>query len=267
MSSLTFNKAYEECGEYFPDGTPNKEGKRQRGMMKVVILAAMYGMQPYTIAESLSIDVKKAKQLYTTFFKTFGGVRQYIDATWEFARQNGYVETLLGQRRNIPDALLADYEFSYVGGGLDPFTGKYEREPDYEVSGRYTRLLRRCWHKRDKDELIAQALQEGIIITDNGWKLNRAKNQAINATIQGTAAQMSKLAKIAVSEDKQLADWGYELICMVHDELIGEAPAENAFKCKDRVSEIMKAVLPLDIPIAVDGIVADRWYGEELKGE
>lgn len=77
---------------------------------------------------------------------------------------------------------------------------------------------------------------------------------------------MSKLAMIAIHNDLLLTEWGYRMLIPVHDEIIGEAPLENAKKCADRVCELMiqAAASKISVPMKVDAEITERWYGKEV---
>ena len=68
IASICFHKKYEDCKEFFPDGTVNKEGKRVRGIMKAIVLGIMYGKEPDSIAKDLGISKKDANETYNSFF-------------------------------------------------------------------------------------------------------------------------------------------------------------------------------------------------------
>ena len=99
---------------------------------------------------------------------------------------------------------------------------------------------------------------------DNGAKIADAQRQCVNARIQGSAADMSKLAMILVGNDERLKELGFRLLVPVHDELIAECPEENVKECSERFAMLMSqaAESRLTIPIKCDVEVTKRWYGE-----
>ena len=119
-----------------------------------------------------------------------------------------------------------------------------------------------------KAEIIRTGKEvDGIIITDNGGKIADAQRQCVNARIQGSAADMTKLAMILVHNDKRLNELGFRLLIPVHDELIGECPKGHAKECRQRFSELMSkaAESRLEIPIKCDVEVTEQWYGKEVE--
>ena len=130
---------------------------------------------------------------------------------------------------------------------------------------KYTRLLNRAYFGQRR-KIFEQANAEGIWIEDNTRLKQDAIRQVVNARIQGSAADMSKLAMIKVGTDKQLKEWGFRLLIPVHDELIGECPKENAKKCAERFAYLMStAADKLTIPISCDVEITEKWYGERVE--
>ena len=96
--------------------------------------------------------------------------------------------------------------------------------------------------KKNLDEINnikSNAKREKVSIQDNSGYISRAERQCVNARIQGGAATMSKIAMRKVYDSKELRDLGFSLLLQVHDELIGECPAENAEKVADLLTGIM----------------------------
>lgn len=82
-----------------------------------------------------------------------------------------------------------------------------------------------------------------------------------------SSADLTKLAMIKVHNDPQLKEWGFKLILTIHDELMGECPKENAFKCSERLSKLMceTAENALEgFPFKSDACINIRWYGNEV---
>ena len=127
------------------------------------------------------------------------------------------------------------------------------------------RKLRNCRFSQ-KRAVFEEAAKEGIHIIDNGGKIADASRQCVNARIQGSAADMSKLAMILVNNDTKLKELGFRLLIPVHDELIGECPEENAKQCADRFAQLMSeaAKSRLDMPIKCDVEITKAWYGESV---
>ena len=281
IAALSFNTTYENCLEFRTDGTTNPDGKNRRQQAKSILLGVLYGRGVPSIAEQLGTTTKKAQAIKDSVFKGFPAIPNFEKDSLEMAYELGYVTTLWGRKRRLPDLQLDEYEFSYKDGiapdddplnfdSMNPPEGE-EMEVPEDIQKTYLKKLNKAWGKQRAD-IIRDAKENGIIITDNTLKIADAQRQCVNARIQGSAADMSKLAMILVGNDKQLKEWGFRLLIPVHDELIGECPKENAIKCKERFAQLMSQAAggKLTIPISCDVETTDRWYGapfsdDELK--
>ncbi|MGQ9523731.1 MAG: DNA polymerase I [Armatimonadota bacterium] len=175
-----------------------------RRRAKAVNFAVLYGMTDYGLSRELGIPVSAAREFINSYFTRFPKVKEYISAVQEDARQKGYVCTLLGRRRYIPEI---------------------------KSSNRNTRSF--------------------------------AERAAVNSPIQGTAADIMKLAMIRV--DKRLrGDNGLaRLLLQVHDELLFEAPSEEAPALCEAVRDEMSRAFPLDVPLKVDVKRGPNWSDME----
>lgn len=285
IASLSFNTTYENCLEFRPDGTTNPDGKNRRSQAKSILLGVLYGRGVPSIAEQLGTSTKKAQAIKDSVFKGFPAIPQFEKDSLKMAEELGYVTTLWGRKRRLPDLQLPEYEFSWKDGAppdddlldfeddlsFDKETGMpvpQDYEVPEELQQKYLRKLCQCWGKQ-KRQIFAQAANEGIIIKDNGAKIADAERQCVNARIQGSAADMSKLAMILVGNDKRLKELGFKLLIPVHDELIAECPEENVKECSERFASLMSeaAKSRLSIPIKCDVEITKQWYGEKLKYE
>lgn len=271
IASLSFNRKYEDCLEFYSDGTTNKEGKNYRTQAKSILLGILYGRGIASIAEQLKVSKEKAQQIKDSVFKGFPAIADFEKDSLKMAREKGFVTTLWGRKRRLPDLQLDEFEFSYAEGGkssgdvLD-FDDDILTEVPENICNYYYNKLKRCYGA-GKRKIIQQALEKDeIVIKDNGGKIADAQRQCVNARIQGSAADMSKLAMITVGTDKRLKELGFRLLIPVHDELIGECPLENAKECKERFALLMSkaAENKLTIPISCDVTVTKNWYGEEV---
>src|SRR5258707_8955481 len=172
----------------------------QRRYAKVINFGLIYGMSAFGLAAQLGIE-RSAAQLYMDrYFARYPGVAEYMRATREKARTQGYVETVLGRRLWLPE-----------------------------------------------------------IRSGNGMRRQGAERAAINAPMQGTAADLVKLAMIAVQrwiEEQMLAT---KLVMQVHDELVLEVPDAELDRVKAEVERLMMGVAELDVPLVVDAGVGDNW--------
>ena len=276
IASFIYHVPYEDCKEFFPDGTTNPEGKKRRQSVKNVILGLMYGRGTKAIADQLNCSIKEAQKVVDKFFNSFPSIQNFVESTQNNAHRNGYVETVWGRKRRLPDMLLDGYEFSYIEGkepfGFDPldFNAKLDdgpKEVDVATKKKYTKLLSNAYGWKAKQNIINQAINEGISIKDNGGKIADASRQCVNSIIQGTSADITKYAMIAIGRDEKLNELGFKLLLQVHDEVIGECPRENAKQCADRLCEVMvNAALDIvDIPMKCDAEITECWYGPEVE--
>lgn len=271
IASIAFNRNYEDCLEFNKDGTTNKEGKERRTQAKSILLGINYGRGVASIAEQLKCEKEKAQQIKDSVFKGFPAIPKFEKESKDMAKYLGYVTTLWGRKRRLPDMSLPEYEF-YWKDGVAPDNDVLDFDdnivitevPD-NIKNEYLNKLHKAkfW---DKKNVIQEASVEGIRIVDNGSKIANAERQCVNARIQGSAADLSKLAMIKVGTDDRLRELGFRLLIPVHDELIGECPIENAKECKERFAHLMEeaAVGKLTIPISCDVASSYAWYGEEV---
>lgn len=171
---------------------------------KTINFGLIYGMGPQKLARELNISLAQAKDFMSRYFERLQGLKQFYEGVEEQAREQGYVTTLAGRRRPLPD-----------------------------------------------------------IEAENTQARSLARRQAINTLIQGSAADIIKLAMLAVNADPLLRDLDTRLLLQVHDELLLEVPAENAEEAGKRVAELMANVKPggnlLDVPLVVDWGAASNW--------
>ena len=274
IAALSFNTTYDNCLEFRPDGTTNPEGKNRRTQAKSILLGVLYGRGVPSIAEQLHTTTKKAQAIKDSVFKGFPAIPKFEKDSLEMAEELGYVTTLWGRKRRLPDLQLEEYEFKWKDGvphdedllDFDDMNVPEVKEVPEEIQKYYLKKLRKVWGSQ-KRQIFEEANAEGIWIIDNGGKIADAERQCVNARIQGSAADMSKLAMIKVGRDKKLQEWGFRLLIPVHDELIGECPEENAKKCAERFAKLMSeaAESKLTIPIKCDVEITRAWYGERVE--
>ena len=175
--------------------------RAQRDRVKQVNYGIPYGISAFGLAQRLRIGNKEAQTLIDQYRQSYPQVIQFLDGLMEEARDRGYVETLLGRRRYVPQIT--------------------SRNPN--------------------DRAYAERI-------------------AVNMPIQGTQADMIKIAMIAIHDGLAAVSEGARMILQVHDELVFEVPEGDVEAVSAFVSEQMKAALPLgDVPIVVEVGVADNW--------
>jgi DNA polymerase-1 len=172
-----------------------------RGRAKAINFGIVYGMGPRRLSMQTGISMSEAKEFIAAYFETYPGVKEFQDECKRMAREEGYVQTLLGRRRYI---------------------------------------------------------QEEILSSNRQVQVN-AENVAINTPIQGTAADLIKVAMIGI--DRRLRNEGLasRMIIQVHDELVLEVPDEEDEKVRNLVTEGMESALELDVPIVVDMGEGRNW--------
>ncbi len=167
---------------------------------KAVNFGIVYGISDFGLARNLDIPVKRAAEYIRRYFERFPGVRAYMDGIIAKAKADGFVTTLLGRRRYLPELKSNNYNVRSFG-----------------------------------------------------------ERAALNTPIQGTAADIIKLAMIDVH--KKLLDGGYRsrLILQVHDELIIDAAQDEVSAVSALLKESMETAYPLDVPVVAQPAVGDNW--------
>ena len=182
-------------------GVPQSEVTPQmRRSAKAVNFGIVYGISPFSLSQDIGVTVAEAKEYMDKYFAHYAGVRAYMDAVVEQAREQGFVSTLYGRRRWVPELKSSNFNTRSFG-----------------------------------------------------------ERVALNAPIQGTAADIIKVAMIRV-RDRLLAE-GLKgrLVLQVHDELIVECPQEEAEAVQRLVKEEMEAVVSLPVPLVADTAAGKSW--------
>jgi DNA polymerase-1 len=171
-----------------------------RRLAKTVNFGVIYGMSGYGLEQATEFSRDEAEKFIAAYFDRFPGVRTYMDKTKEQARQSGYVQTILGRRRYIPDI------------------------------NSHNRMIRES-----------------------------AERMAINMPVQGTSADIIKVAMLHL--DKEMAQRCLEskLILQVHDELIFEVPQAELPVMQDIVPHLMANAIKLSVPVQVDIKIGCTW--------
>ena len=167
---------------------------------KAVNFGIIYGMSAFGLAERLKISRSEASQIIKNYFKEYVGIQNYIDSQVNFAKDNGFVETMLGRHRYLRD----------VNSG-------------------------------------------------NSVVRNFAERNAINAPIQGSSADMIKIAMIEIDKEMTARDMKSKMILQVHDELVFDVYKEELEMIQEIVRDKMLNALPLSIPIEVNLNTGENW--------
>ena len=182
-------------------GVPQEEvTPLMRRSAKAVNFGIVYGISPFSLSQDIGVTVQQAKEYMDKYFAHYAGVRAYMDGVVEQAKKDGYVSTLFGRRRWVPELKSSNFNTRSFG-----------------------------------------------------------ERVALNAPIQGTAADIIKLAMIRV-RDRLLRD-GLKgrLVLQVHDELIVECPEEEAEAVCALVKEEMEAVVSLPVSLLADTGSGKTW--------
>ncbi len=180
---------------------PDEVTADQRRTAKVVNFGIMYGAGPFRMAQELDITIQEGRELINRYFNTYPGIRLFVDRLLHQARQDGYVSTLLGRRRNVPG------------------------------------LMSKNQRLRMADERMA-----------------------VNAPIQGTAAELIKIAMIKIHHRLKADGFRAKMILQVHDELLFETPEEELERLRTMVVREMETALELSVPLKVDTGYGPTWY-------
>lgn len=179
--------------------------REMRYAAKEINFGVLYGMGAYGLAWRAGIPQWQAKEFIQKYFEEFSGVKKYVDETLKFAKKNGYVETLYGRRRYIPELQASNFQLRSAG-----------------------------------------------------------ERMAVNMPIQGTAADLMKLAMISVYERLE-KEYGVEftdgvkMILQVHDEIVLEVREGLADEVAKRVKDAMEEVSTLKVPVEVHVGTGKRW--------
>lgn len=274
IAAVAFNTTYEECLEKRPNGELYLEGKERRGQAKVIVLGICYGRQIPSIAEQLKCSIDEAQLIYDKVTKSFPGLLRAQDESAKMAHDKGYVETLWGRRRHLSVMMHDPYEFRYKDGcnpdfdPFDPDSSSDSSELSETAKKKYLGDLMSLKWRKDKNEYIQGLEAQGIEVKDYSYQIAEQSRKCLNARIQGSAADMSKLAMIEIDKDPRLKKLDCYLLLMIHDEVICECPIENHKEAIIYIKEDMEKVAShLPVPFASDPETAPCWYGAEVDVE
>lgn len=277
IASVSFHRAYEDCLEFYLDENgnkttkTNKEGKEYRGRAKSILLGVLYGRGTDSVAEQLHCSTDEAQAIKDSVFQGFPAIKRFEQDSLKMARELGYVTTVCGRKRRLPDLQLDEYEFKWKKGFSNPYDDPLDFDnlvdnsvPD-EICDYYWNKLQNSSYK-NRNKVLAEADKDGIEIINNKTKIGNATRQCVNARIQGSAADLTKLAMIDLFANERLKELGFKLLIPVHDEVIAECPEENAKECATLLAGIMSKAAEkiLEMPIKCDVVCSKAWYGEEI---
>lgn len=270
IASKAFHVPYEDCREFRPDGTTNKEGKDRRTRAKSILLGVLYGRGIDSIAEQLKCSPDEARDIKESVFKGFPAIKQFEADSIKMSQDYGFVTTICGRKRRLPSMMLPDFEIKWVGG-VAPDDDPLGFDDEVEATTEVPEALQKKWLTKvrnakpwDRRKIYESANAEGLWIIDH--TRDKDVTKVVNARIQGSAADLTKAAMIALHNDARLKELGFRMLIPVHDEIIAECPEENAKECSELLAKTMcdAASVILDMPIKCDVEITKAWYGEPV---
>lgn len=283
IASLAFQVPYENCLEFHPvTHEYQPEGKQRRSVSKVLVLGLNYGMSVASIGQDIyggddSIPddekTKKAQEVFDAVMTGFPELNNAIKATQYKARTLGYTETMTGRRRYHPDMQLPYFEFKPMDGytnpdidPLDPDTLKNREQIPQRIVDQLTKELSGYKYRGQVYKRIRQLKEEHIEVIDNTSKIEEASRKCWNAVVQGSAADLTKMAILKLSNNPEWRKIHGTFLCPVHDELIVEVPYVYRHEGAAILKESMEqagAFLPFTISCDIEQTF--RWYGLSVK--
>ena len=174
--------------------------REQRSNAKTVNFGIIYGVSAFGLSQQTDLSRKEAKALIDTYYETYPTLRAYISNQVEFAKEHGYVETLLGRRRYLKNINSANS--------------------------------------------IVRAADE---------------RNAVNAPIQGSAADIIKIAMINIQKILKEGNYKSKMLLQVHDELVFDIHKEELETLKSIIKHEMENAYKISIPLTVDMDMGDNW--------
>lgn len=211
MASIVFDMPYEACTKHGAHGD-------LRNQMKSIVLGLNYDMGLRSLAKDIGKSVQETKAIYEKFFEKCPKVKEFRQHNLEFAKKYGYVKTVLGRKRYFSDIHKPDFECDVP-----------------EVLA----VINRLRSEQAISKLISDAAKEGIKIIDRRSRKVVESRQVVNSIIQGSAADMTKLAMVQACKDERLKALGCKILLQIHDEIIAEFPDENAEEGGRILAELM----------------------------
>jgi len=174
--------------------------REQRSHAKTVNFGIVYGVSAFGLSNQTSLSRAESKDLIDAYYVTYPRLKAYIQEQVEFARENGYVQTILGRRRYLKD-----------------------------------------------------------INSQNAMVRGGAERNAVNAPIQGSAADIIKIAMINIHKRLIAENWKSKMLLQVHDELVFDVHNSELEKIKPMIKEEMEGAFTLNVPLIVDMGVGENW--------
>lgn len=179
---------------------PDEVTPEMRRVAKTVNFGVIYGMSDYGLEQATEFNREEATQFIALYFERYPKVKEYIEKTKEQARKSGYVQTVMGRRRFIPEI----------------------NSPNRQIR-------------------------------------EAAERMAINAPVQGTSADIIKVAMVNVHREMKKRNLESKMLLQIHDELLFEVPQKEIEKMKSLVAEIMPEAIKLCVPLKIDIKLGKNW--------
>ena len=174
--------------------------REQRGNAKTVNFGIIYGVSAFGLSQQTTLSRSESSEIIKSYFQTYPGIRDYIESQKEIARQEGFVETMLGRRRYLKD-----------------------------------------------------------INSRNAVVRSHAERNAVNAPIQGSAADIIKLAMIKIHEKLKNSELKTKMLLQVHDELVFDVPRDELDIVKPIIQKAMETAVKTEVPLIVDFGYGENW--------
>jgi DNA polymerase-1 len=174
--------------------------KDMRRLAKTVNFGVIYGMSDYGLEQATELSREEAAQFIASYFEKYPGIRECLESTKEQARKQGYVQTLLGRKRFIPEI----------------------NSPNRQIR-------------------------------------EAAERMAINMPVQGTSADIIKVAMVNLHREMDKRQLKSKLLLQVHDELVFEVPRDETETMRQLVPQVMSTALTLNVPLKVDIKTGNNW--------
>ena len=174
--------------------------REQRSNAKTVNFGIVYGVSAFGLSQQTNLNRTKAKELIEAYYTTYPQLKSYMNEQVDFARENGYVATVLGRRRYLKD-----------------------------------------------------------INSQNAVVRGAAERNAVNAPIQGSAADIIKIAMINIHRRMEKENWQSKMLLQVHDELVFDVPKVEVDALSAMVKEEMENAFSLEVPLVVEVGMGENW--------
>lgn len=294
IASKAYNNRYEDNLEFYPEGTKvilegkeviagdrnitNKSGKTRRQDSKSILIGMIYGRGINSIFDQI-LEARKAKhqelitkedveQLIEGIYKSFPELKTWMDMTHDFVHTHGYIDDAFGRRRRLPDGMLPHYTVEELDNefNFNPLLECEDRKNSPKVEY-YKQQLEKVKWKKEYDDLKQVAFKDGVKIEDNQGYIAQAERQAVNMQAQAASSEINKKSMITIDKDSRLKELGFELLLTVHDEVIGQCPAENAEEVAKIIPEIMVTVGKdkIKCPMKSDASIFQAWYEDDMN--